>query len=164
MRSVNKVILVGRLGADPEVREMSSGKPVMNFRIAVSESWNDKSSGERKERTEWINIVCMNERTVEALEKFLKKGMLIYVEGKMQTRKWTDKDGNDRYTTEVMVGPGGEINVLEHKDDDGGRRDDRRGRDDDRRTKDDGRRGSGSRYSGGSRGAGRDDMSDDIPF
>lgn len=103
MASVNKVILVGNLGADPEVKKMSSGDPVVNLRIATSESWRDKTSGERKEKTEWHNVVIFNENIAKTAEKYLKKGSKVYIEGQLQTRKWTTKEGQDRYTTEVVV-------------------------------------------------------------
>lgn len=103
MASVNKVILVGNLGADPEVKKMSSGDPVVNLRIATSESWRDKNSGERKEKTEWHNVVIFNENIAKTAEKYLKKGSKVYIEGQLQTRKWTTKEGQDRYTTEVVV-------------------------------------------------------------
>jgi single-strand DNA-binding protein len=103
MASVNKVILVGNLGADPEVKKMSSGDPVVNLRIATSESWRDKTSGERKEKTEWHNVVIFNENIAKTAEKYLKKGSKVYIEGQLQTRKWTTKEGQERYTTEVVV-------------------------------------------------------------
>ena len=103
MASVNKVILVGNLGADPEVKKMSSGDPVVNLRIATSESWRDKASGERKEKTEWHNVVIFNENIAKTAEKYLKKGSKVYIEGQLQTRKWTTKEGQERYTTEVVV-------------------------------------------------------------
>jgi len=94
--SVNKVILVGNLGADPEIRRLNSGEPVVNIRIATSESWRDKNSGERKEKTEWHNVVIFNEGIAKVAEQYLKKGMKVYVEGQLQTRKWQDQTGNDR--------------------------------------------------------------------
>lgn len=115
-KSVNKVILVGRLGADPEVRNTKDGKAIMNFRLATSERWKDRE-GNYQEKTEWTPVTIMNERTIEYLDGRLVKGSLTYVEGKMQTRKWQDKDGNDRYTTEVLVGAyNGEVNLLESAD------------------------------------------------
>ncbi|MGL4543732.1 MAG: single-stranded DNA-binding protein, partial [Polymorphobacter sp.] len=102
--SVNKVILVGNLGADPEIKSFANGGRIANMRIATSESWRDKASGERKEKTEWHNITINNDNLVPIAEKFLRKGSKIYVEGALQTRKWQDRDGNDRYTTEVVIG------------------------------------------------------------
>jgi single-strand DNA-binding protein len=102
--SVNKVILVGNLGKDPEVRTTQNGNKIVSLTIATSESWNDKQSGERKERTEWTNIVIMNDAIAGVAEKYLNKGSKAYVEGKLQTRKWQDKSGQDRYTTEVVIG------------------------------------------------------------
>jgi single-strand DNA-binding protein len=101
--SVNKVILVGNLGKDPEVRRLNSGDPVVSFSLATSDTWRDKSSGERKERTEWHNIVIFNENLGKIAEQYLKKGSKVYVEGQLQTRKWQDKDGQDRYTTEIVL-------------------------------------------------------------
>src|SRR3954464_8303638 len=101
--SVNKVILVGNLGADPEIRRLNSGDPVVNLRIATSESWRDKNSGDRKEKTEWHNVVIFNDNLAKVAEQYLKKGMKVYVEGQLQTRKWQDQTGNDRYTTEVVL-------------------------------------------------------------
>lgn len=101
--SVNKVILVGNLGKDPEVRNTQDGTKIVNLTLATSEIWNDKTSGERKERTEWHKIVIFNERTANFAEKFLKKGRKVYVEGALQTRKWTDKEGQDRYSTEIVI-------------------------------------------------------------
>ena len=100
--SVNKVILVGNLGADPEIRRLGSGDPVVNMRIATSESWRDKSSGERREKTEWHNVVIFNDQLAKVAEQYLKKGMKVYIEGQLQTRKW-EKDGVERYTTEVVL-------------------------------------------------------------
>ena len=100
--SVNKVILVGNVGADPELRRTASGKPIANLRIATSETWRD-SSGERKERTEWHAVVVFNEGLCKVVEQYVKKGAKLYVEGALQTRKWQDKDGNDRYSTEVVL-------------------------------------------------------------
>ena len=101
--SVNKVILVGNLGRDPEVRRLNSGDPVVNLRIATSENWRDKSSGERREKTEWHNVVIFNENLARVAEQYLRKGSKVYVEGQLQTRKWTDQNGQDKYTTEVVL-------------------------------------------------------------
>ncbi|WP_297367086.1 single-stranded DNA-binding protein [Acidocella sp.] len=112
--SVNKVILVGNLGKDPEVRNAQSGMKIVNLTVATSDSWNDKASGERKELTEWHRVVIMNERLADVAEKYLRKGSKLYLEGKLQTRKWTDQSGQDRYTTEIMLGRfGGELVLLD---------------------------------------------------
>ena len=101
--SVNKVILVGNLGRDPEIRSTQDGTRVANLSLATSESWRDRNTGERRERTEWHRVVIFNERLVEVVEKYLRKGSKIFVEGQLQTRKWTDQNGQDRYTTEVVL-------------------------------------------------------------
>jgi len=101
--SVNKVILVGNLGRDPEVRRMASGEPVVNLSVATSENWRDKQSGERKERTEWHRVVIFNENLAKVAEQYLKKGSKVYVEGQLQTRKYTDQAGAEKYTTEVVL-------------------------------------------------------------
>ena len=102
--SVNKVILVGNLGRDPEIRRTQDGRPIANLSIATSESWRDKNTGERKEKTEWHRVVVFNDRVADVAEKYLKKGAKIYVEGSLQTRKWTDQGGQERYTTEIVIG------------------------------------------------------------
>jgi single-strand DNA-binding protein len=101
--SVNKVILVGNLGRDPEIRSTSSGQRIANFSLATSENWRDRTTGERKERTEWHRVVIFNERLVDVIEKYVKKGSKLYIEGALQTRKWTDNSGQERYTTEVVL-------------------------------------------------------------
>ena len=101
--SVNKVILIGNLGADPEIRIMNSGDQVASLRIATSDSWRDRNTGERGERTEWHSIVIFNENLVKVAEQYLKKGALVYIEGQLQTRKWQDQNGIDRYTTEIVL-------------------------------------------------------------
>ncbi|MFQ5625596.1 MAG: single-stranded DNA-binding protein [Methyloligellaceae bacterium] len=101
--SINKVILIGNLGADPEIRHMQDGRPVCNLRVATSESWKDKSSGEKRERTEWHRVVIFNEGLCRIAEQYLKKGSKVYLEGQIQTRKWEDQQGQDRYTTEVVL-------------------------------------------------------------
>ncbi len=112
--SVNKVILVGNLGKDPEVRNAQSGLKIVNLAIATSDNWTDKASGERKEQTEWHRVVIMNDRLGEVAEKYLRKGSKVYIEGKLQTRKWTGQDGQDKFTTEVMIGRfGGELVLLD---------------------------------------------------
>jgi single-strand DNA-binding protein len=119
--SVNKVILVGNLGADPEVRRLNSGDPVVNLRIATSEQWRDKSTGERREKTEWHNVVIFNDNLAKIAENYLKKGAKVYLEGQLQTRKWQDRDGNDRYTTEVVLQKfRGELTMLDGKGEGGG--------------------------------------------
>jgi single-strand DNA-binding protein len=121
--SVNKVILVGNLGADPEVRRMNSGDPVVNLRIATGETWRDKSTGERREKTEWHNVVIFNENLAKVAENYLRKGSKVYIEGQLQTRKWTDRDGNDRYTTEVVLQRyRGELTMLDGRGEGGGER------------------------------------------
>jgi single-strand DNA-binding protein len=101
--SINKVILIGNLGADPEIRNTQDGRPIANLRIATSESWRDKGSGERRERTEWHRVVIFNEGLCRIAEQYLRKGSKVYLEGQLQTRKWEDKSGQDRYTTEVVL-------------------------------------------------------------
>lgn len=101
--SVNKVILLGNVGADPEIRRTQSGNPIANLRIATSETWRDKNSGERKEKTEWHTVVVFNEGLCKLIENYVKKGSKIYVEGSLQTRKWSDQSGNDRYSTEIVL-------------------------------------------------------------
>ncbi|WP_395393907.1 single-stranded DNA-binding protein [Novosphingobium sp. BL-8A] len=112
--SVNKVILIGNLGADPEVKSFQNGGRIANLRIATSESWKDRATGERKERTEWHSVVIQSEGLVGVVERFLRKGSKIYIEGQLRTRKWQDQNGNDRYTTEVSVGGvGGVLTMLD---------------------------------------------------
>jgi single-strand DNA-binding protein len=112
--SVNKVILVGNLGRDPEVRNTQDGRKIVNLALATSDTWNDRQTGERKERTEWHRIVVFNDRTADFAEKYLKKGAKIYVEGALQTRKWTDQGGQERYTTEVVIQQfGGQLTSLD---------------------------------------------------
>jgi single-strand DNA-binding protein len=112
--SVNKVILVGNLGADPEIRRTQDGRPVANLRLATSESWRDKATGERKEKTEWHRVVIFNENLCRIAEQYLKKGSKVYLEGQLQTRKWQDQSGQDRYSTEVVLqGFRGELTLLD---------------------------------------------------
>jgi len=114
--SVNKVILVGNLGRDPEVKRLPSGDPVVNLSVATSESWKDKASGERKEKTEWHRVVIFNENLAKVAENYLKKGSKVYIEGQLQNRKYTDKDGNEKYTTEVVLQRyRGELTMLDAK-------------------------------------------------
>ncbi len=101
--SLNKVTLIGNLGKDPEIRSTTDGREIANFSIATSESWKDKSTGEKKEKTEWHNIAVFSEGLVRVIKSYLKKGSKVYIEGQLQTRKWTDKDNNERYTTEIVL-------------------------------------------------------------
>ena len=136
--SVNKVILVGNLGRDPEIRSMPNGDRIANLSIATSEQWRDKSSGERKEKTEWHRVVVFNDNIVKVVENYVKKGSTVYIEGALQTRKWTDKDGVEKYSTEIVVGKfKGELTML------GGR--------------EGGGQGGGGGYGGGQGGGGRGD-------
>jgi single-strand DNA-binding protein len=122
--SVNKVILIGNLGADPEIKSFQNGGKIANIRIATSENWKDRMTGERKERTEWHNVVINGEGLVGVVERFLKKGSAVYVEGSLRTRKWQDRDGNDRYSTEVVLsGPRAVLTLLDKREG-GGQSDD----------------------------------------
>jgi single-strand DNA-binding protein len=168
--SVNKVILVGNLGRDPEVRSFPSGGKVVNLRIATSETWRDKASGERKERTEWHSVAIFNENLAKVAEQYLKKGSKVYIEGQLETRKWQDQSGADRYTTEVVLRQyRGELTLLDGRDGGGG------GYGGEDRGYDDAPQGrvsgGGGSSGGGSRGGyapsgggGRGDMDDEIPF
>ena len=119
--SVNKVILVGNVGNDPEVRTFGNGGKVANLSIATSESWRDKSSGEKREKTEWHRVAIFNDGLVGIVERFVKKGTKLYIEGNLQTRKWQDRDGNDKYTTEVVLqGYGGTLTLLDSRNSGGG--------------------------------------------
>ncbi|GAM05985.1 single-stranded DNA-binding protein, partial [Novosphingobium sp. MBES04] len=121
--SVNKVILVGNLGADPEVKSFQNGGRVANLRIATSETWKDRQTGERRERTEWHQVVLQSDGLVGVAERFLRKGSKVYIEGQLRTRKWQDRDGNDRYTTEISVaGVGGVLTMLDSAGGGGGQR------------------------------------------
>ncbi|MFY9287580.1 MAG: single-stranded DNA-binding protein [Alphaproteobacteria bacterium] len=114
--SVNKVILVGNLGKDPEIRSFQNGGRVASFSVATSENWKDKSSGEKKEKTEWHRVSVLNDHLVGIVEKYLKKGAKVYLEGQLETRKWTDKEGQEKYTTEVVLRPyRGELTMLDGK-------------------------------------------------
>jgi single-strand DNA-binding protein len=116
--SVNKVILVGNLGKDPEVRNSQNGAKIVSFPLATSDTWNDRASGERRERTEWHRIVIFNERLADVAERFLRKGRKVYVEGSLQTRKWTDQGGQERFTTEVVIDRfRGELTLLDSRQD-----------------------------------------------
>jgi single-strand DNA-binding protein len=115
--SVNKVLLVGNLGKDPETRRLQSGDPVVNLSVATTETWKDKTSGERKEKTEWHRVVIFNKNLAEVAEKYLRKGSKVYLEGSLQTRKWSDKDGQERFSTEVVLQNfRGELTLLDRRD------------------------------------------------
>ena len=160
--SVNKVILIGNLGRDPEVRTMQNGNKVANISIATSESWRDKASGERKEKTEWHRVVIFG-KLAEIAEQYLKKGSKVYVCGQLQTRKWQDKDGQDKYSTEVVLqGFNGELTMLDGRGGGGGGGSGG-GMADDGPGWDSGP-SSGGGGGGGGRGKGGPDMDDDIPF
>src|ERR1700756_1654740 len=119
--SVNKVILIGNLGKDPEIRTMQNGGKVCNLSVATSESWRDKGSGESKERTEWHRVVIFNENLIQVAERFLKKGSKVYLEGQIETRKWSDQSGQEKYSTEVVLRPfRGELTLLDSREGGGG--------------------------------------------
>ena len=178
--SVNKVILIGNLGADPEVKSFQNGGKIANLRIATSENWKDRQTGERKERTEWHTVVLNSEGLVGVAERYLRKGSKVYIEGQLRTRKWQDQSGNDRYTTEVSVGGmGGVLTMLDGAPGGGGGQ---RGGGAGGGWGDEGGRSGGARSSGGGgdwgntgggssgggagggRGSFADDLDDDIPF
>jgi single-strand DNA-binding protein len=116
--SINRVILIGNVGKDPEIRSLNGGNRVASFSLATSDTWKDKQSGDRKEKSEWHNVVCFNEHIVKVVENYVRKGTKLYLEGKIQTRKWTDKDGKDRYTTEIVLENfRGELQLLDSKRD-----------------------------------------------
>ncbi len=158
--SLNKVMLIGNLGADPEIRSFQNGGKVANLRIATSETWKDRNTGERQERTEWHTVAIFSEGLINVVENYLKKGSKVYVEGQLQTRKWQDQQGNDRYSTEVVLrGYNGTLTMLDGAGGGGGG----------------GNRSSGGGYGGGGQGGGSggqgagggsnyDDLDDDIPF
>jgi single-strand DNA-binding protein len=171
--SVNKVILIGNLGADPEIRSFQNGGRVANIRIATSETWKDRNTGERQERTEWHTVAIFSEGLVGVVERFLKKGSKVYVEGQLRTRKWQDQQGQDRYSTEVVLqGPGAVLTMLDGAQGGGGGRS---GGWDDSGMGSGGSRSGGGDWGGGSSGGGSsaggsrgggfaDDLDDDIPF
>ncbi|MBV1705158.1 MAG: single-stranded DNA-binding protein [Hyphomicrobiales bacterium] len=160
--SVNKVILVGNLGRDPEVRKLNSGESVVNIRLATSENWRDKATGERKERTEWHNVVIFNENIGKVVEQYCKKGSKIYVEGQLQTRKWTDQSGAEKYTTEVVLQRyRGELTLLDGRNGDAGAIEDRGGA---TPARSGGGAGGGERRPAPARAGGGDGFDDDIPF
>lgn len=160
MASLNKVTLIGNLGADPEIRTLNSGDRVANLRLATSEKWTNRTTGEKNERTEWHRVVIFNEHLVKVAEQYLKKGSTIYVEGQIQTRKWTDNQGVEKYSTEVVLQKfRGEIVMLGAKGGDAGGRDDR----------DDGYGGGGFGGGGRHQPSGpkesfHADLDDEIPF
>lgn len=166
--SVNKVILVGNLGRDPEVRTSQDGSKIVNLSIATSETWKDRSSGERKEKTEWHRVVIFNPNLADVAERFLKKGSSIYVEGALQTRKWTDNQGQERYSTEVVIGRfKGELTLLGGRGE-GGSGDDfgggYGGGGQQRSSAPSGGNSQGGKSSGGSGWEPPADLDDDIPF
>ncbi len=153
--SVNKVILVGNLGRDPEIRSLQDGTKVANLSVATSETWRDRDSGERRERTEWHRVVIFNDRLADIVEKYLRKGSKVYLEGQLQTRKWTGQDGQDRYTTEVVLQRyRGELTMLDSRG--GGESGGGGG--------DYGAGGAGGGDYGGGRGSSGGDLDDEIPF
>ncbi len=169
--SVNKVILIGNLGQDPEVKSFQNGGRIANLRIATSENWKDKNTGERKERTEWHTVVLQSDGLVGVAERYLRKGSKVYIEGQLRTRKWQDASGNDRYTTEVSVGGiGGVMTMLDGAPGGGGGGGQRGGGGDwNQGGGSSGGSGGGSNWNqgGGSQGGGSnfgDDLDDDIPF
>lgn len=184
MAGVNKVIIVGNLGRDPEVRNFPNGGKVVNLRLATSETWRDKQTGERKERTEWHSVAIFNENLGKIAEQYLRKGSTVYIEGQLETRKWQDQSGADRYTTEIVLRPfNGALTLLGGRDGGGGgggAGDDDRGRYEDQGGGSSGGSGGGSGggysrggsggggygggSSGGGSGGGRSDMDDEIPF
>lgn len=175
--SVNKVILVGNLGQDPQARSFQNGGKVVNLRIATSETWKDRNTGERKERTEWHSVAIFSEGLAGVAERYLRKGSKVYIEGQLQTRKWQDQNGQDRYSTEIVLqGPGAVMTMLDGAGGGGGGaagggpRDDFGGADDfgggsrgggGQRG---GAQGGGSRQGGGFGGGYADDLDDDVPF
>jgi single-strand DNA-binding protein len=161
--SVNKVILIGNLGADPEVRRTQDGRPIANLRLATSETWRDRNTGERKERTEWHRVVIFNENLCKVAEQYLKKGSKIYVEGQLQTRKWQDQSGQDRYSTEVVLqGFNSQLTMLDRVSGGGS------GFGSEEGGQGFGSSGSSARQpavaGAGGGGGPRDDMNDEIPF
>jgi single-strand DNA-binding protein len=157
--SVNKVILVGNLGKDPEIRTLNSGDRVANLRIATSETWRDKSSGERKEKTEWHQVVIFNENLVKVAENYLRKGSTVYIEGSLQTRKWTDQQGAEKYSTEVVLQKfRGELTML------GGRGGESSGASEDYGASGGFSAGGGRAPAAGPRESFSADLDDEIPF
>ena len=167
--SVNKVIIIGNLGRDPEVRSFQNGGKVVNLRIATSETWRDKASGERKERTEWHSVAIFNENIAKVAEQYLRKGSTVYIEGQLETRKWQDQSGADRYTTEIVIRPfRGEMTLLGGRGEGGGAPagggyEDRGGYDNYEGGSSSGGSSRGGSSSGGG-GSRRTDLDDEIPF
>ena len=168
--SLNKVMLIGNLGADPEVRSFQNGGKVCNLRIATSENWKDRNTGERQERTEWHTVAIFSEGLVNVAENYLKKGSKVYIEGQLQTRKWQDQNGQDRYSTEVVLrGYNGTLTMLDGRGEGGGGGGGRSGGyggggGGQGGGWNQGGGGSGGSSSGGQGGGGYDDLDDDIPF
>ncbi|MEM1315409.1 MAG: single-stranded DNA-binding protein [Pseudomonadota bacterium] len=178
--SVNKVIIIGNLGRDPEVRTFQNGGKVCNLRVATSETWKDRNSGERKERTEWHSVAIFNERLADLAQQYLRKGSKVYLEGQLETRKWQDQEGRDRYSTEVVLRPyKGEMTFLDGRDGGGGGGDFGGGGGGDfggggggysggggggGYGGGGGRSGGGDFGGGGGGGGGRNDLDDEIPF
>jgi len=166
--SVNKVTLIGNLGADPEIRRTNDGRPIANMRIATTDTWRDKSSGERREKTEWHTVVVFSEGLCKVIEQYLKKGSKVYLEGSLQTRKWQDKDGNDRYSTEVVLQNfGGTLIMLDGRQgggagDSGGYNQDSGG--DFGRSSPTQRPQSGGQSENDGPSFAREDMDDEVPF
>jgi single-strand DNA-binding protein len=160
--SLNKVILIGNLGKDPEVRRMGSGDPVVNLSVATSESWRDKQSGERKEKTEWHRVVIFNDQIAKVAEQYLKKGMKVYVEGQLQTRKWTDNTGAEKYSTEIVLQKfRGELQMLDGRSEGGASRG---GGDYDSYDQAPSSGGGKKRVADGPRESFSADLDDEIPF
>jgi single-strand DNA-binding protein len=163
--SVNKVILVGNLGADPEIRRTQDGRPIANLRIATSETWRDKATGERKEKTEWHRVVIFNEGLCKVAEQYLKKGAKVYIEGALQTRKWTDQQGVEKYSTEVVLqGFNSVMTMLDGARGGGGNFVEDNGGSDFGSSSSMGGGGGQRRVAAASGGGGRRDMDDEIPF
>ena len=164
--SVNKVILVGNLGRDPEIRSMNSGDRVCNLSLATSESWNDKNSGERQERTEWHRVVVFDQKLIEVCEKYVKKGSKLYIEGQLQTRKWTDQQGVEKYSTEVVLQRfRGELTMLDSRSGGGGYEAEQgAGQGADPGYGQATMAAAGVGGGGGSQGGGGSDLDDEIPF
>jgi single-strand DNA-binding protein len=163
--SVNKVILLGNLGRDPEVRNTQDGSKIVNLSLATSESWKDRASGERKEKTEWHRVVIFNPNLADIAERYLKKGSKVYLEGALQTRKWTDKDGQERYSTEVVIGRfKGELTLLDGRGGEGAGAGG--GGDYDNGARSGGSGGGGQRSGGGGGQSWQPpaDLDDEIPF
>jgi single-strand DNA-binding protein len=172
--SVNKVIIIGNLGRDPEVRTFQNGGKVCNLRIATSETWKDKNSGERKERTEWHSVAIFSEPLARVAEQYLKKGSKVYIEGQLETRKWQDQSGQDKYSTEVVLRPyTSTLTMLDGRGDNqgggggydqGGGYSQGGGGGYDQGGQGGGSQGGGGSYGGGSQGGGASDIDDEIPF